>query len=96
MHALPELPPRPRLAFAETETHVRQILLQWTMRRLDAAVALAPDAASAFRAAGRPYLALEDGYDPARLCDLANPILDAQQSWANKIFMVSAIQQVQL
>jgi hypothetical protein len=80
-----DLPARPRLAFIETAEHARRVLDDWTNARLDAVIALEPEGAWALSMAGRPYLTLEDGYDPRALCDLANPILMRQEKWADTI-----------
>jgi hypothetical protein len=82
LHALPKIPVGARLAFVETADEAQVALDTWTRHAFDAAVVLAPEAASALRGAGRPYLALEDAYDPRRICDLADPVLDTQQAWA--------------
>jgi len=85
LHVPPPLPPGPRLAFAETAADAEMVLSEWSRRRIDAVVALEPEAAWTLRAAGRAYLALEDGYDPRALCGLADPIVVRQQAWANRI-----------
>ena len=85
MHKLPVLPRRPRLAFAETSAHAERVMAEWAALEVDAVVALVPESAWALKQAGKPYLALEDGYDPLRLCELADPILVRQQHWADTI-----------
>ena len=58
---------------------------KWTALKVDAVVALEPEATPILRAARRPYLALEDGYDPRRIVDLADPILERQRRWAMQL-----------
>jgi hypothetical protein len=85
MHNLPILPARPRLAFAETSAHAERVLAEWSALQIDAVVALAPEAAWTLQQVGKPHLALEDGYDPARICALADPIVRQQQAWADAV-----------
>ena len=84
-HVPPPLPSAPRLAFAETAADAETVLNDWSRRRIDAVVALEPEAAWTFRAAAHAYLTLEDGYAPRALCDLADPMVARQQRWANQI-----------
>ncbi len=82
---MPELPAGARLAFVETAADAREAIDNWAAHALDAAVALEPEATPVLRLAGRPYLALEDAYDPRRIVDLAEPVLRDQQAWATRV-----------
>jgi hypothetical protein len=68
--------------FVETAADALEAIDNWAAHALDAAVALEPEAIPVLRDASRPYLALEDAYDPRRIVDLAEPILRDQQIWA--------------
>ncbi len=78
----PELPNHPRLAFVETEGHVRQVFTHSAKERVHAFVALEPEAAWVLSEAGIPYLKLEDGYAEANLVSLAQSVLDDQLEWS--------------
>ena len=71
-----------RLAFVETVEEAGIALDGWSRMGLDAVVALEPEGAWALWNARRPYLTLEDAYDPRWLCDLADPMVEHQQAWA--------------
>lgn len=85
LRTLPKIPARARLVFVETAAEAREALEGWRPQAVDAAVALAPESAAVLRAAGRPYLALEDAYDPRRIVNLAEEVLQAQQAWARRV-----------
>src|SRR5262249_17913762 len=80
VHARPHLPSHPRLAFAESSADAEKVLAQKGAHRIDAVVALAPEAAWTLQQAGERYLTLEDAYEGSALCGLADPVLQAQES----------------
>lgn len=81
---IPTLPANLTWAVCETEAEVDH-LAHMTDLKIDAIIAVTPQAASQCYQMNRPYLKLEDFYDVTAFCDADEPMLQLQGRWADQV-----------
>lgn len=80
----PCLPPHPTLALCETESEVVHIA-QAAQLKIDALIALTPQAACQCYLMGLPYYKIEDFFDVTAFCAADEPMLSLQSRWSDAV-----------
>lgn len=80
----PSLPVDPTLALCETELEVIHIA-QETESKIDALIALTPQAACQCYLMGLPYYKIEDFFDVTAFCAADEAMLSLQSRWSDKV-----------